>query len=661
MGHCYVHVTALVLCGAGLLSLANSALAESEPVKANVIKASQFNIPSLTTAEHPGIANAVNASPTTYPDEAGFQKRVDILIAGLATNDLATWRKGYFTGGDPGKYTHGPIMAKLVLNPEAPDALAMQNDNRSATEQYHFACVNWSRFLPLFGSTLTDPTRALLDRSAGKYGYIGQKGTENHQVMWLTSACVLPYYTTSGRLQNMGKEAALAAGKKALQYYVKGLYAGGQGEWDSATYVVFDINGMLNIYDFSHDPECRLLAKAALDFYTTAYALKYTDGVYAAPNQRGFAGGPAQSIADQTGWLWWGSNAQIAPEQTKGFRYAMHAATSGYRPNRVITDIATRHLPTLPFQSNNTKPSYWQTTGTPQAGAWQETVYVSKHSTMGSLQRGAGGQTTRLSVVASSPAGGEVFTAGSPIGRNDGDGSLQFDKFDDGNGLFDQIAQSGGTLVLLSKAPAAEWIKDFAAKWAEKTGKPSPAEVWSTSAAGCRYVFFSYPSDAKPAAAGEWSICQAGDTYVAVRGIGARAEASTTPADKKGNTSPLLKFAGDKVGIVIETADTTQFKTLADFTAALDRVTLDSTKFADVMAVAYTTLAGRHLQMQYRDSAPSAAITIDGKALADPTDAPIYDGPYIHQQGGILTVNNGKEGFTVDFTGELPVYKAWTK
>jgi hypothetical protein len=38
---------------------------------------------------------------------------------------------------------------------------------------------------------------------------------------------------------------------------------------------------------------------------------------------------------------------------------------------------------------------------------------------------------------------------------------------------------------------------------------------------------------------------------------------------------------------------------------------------------------------------------------------PVYDGKYVTQKDGILTVNDGKDGFIVDFSGDKPVYKPW--
>ena len=305
-----------------------------------------------------GSATAAASDPRTYPDAAGLDTRFTAIKQALATNDLGKWRRGYFAGGDPGKYLPGAAMARLLLDPGDPEAPKYLNDERSPKEHYHFAAVNWARMLPVFGDALTPGTRQVLQDQAARYGaYLEGTGTENHKVMWMTSANVLPSYLEDGRLAKRSKEAALADAKRQLRDYVKGLYAAGQGEWDSSTYLMFDLNGLLNVYDFAQDPETRLIARAALDWLVAGYALKYRDGVYTAPNQRGFAGGPAGSITDQTGWLWWGGNAKPSEEAMRNWLYTVHAGTSAWRPNRVLTRIARKEVTPLPVEQRNSKPN----------------------------------------------------------------------------------------------------------------------------------------------------------------------------------------------------------------------------------------------------------------------------------------------------------------
>ncbi len=589
-------------------------------------------------------ADAPASSPTTYADVAGFRTRATTAVTGLATNDLGQWRRGgYFGpdgkggfGGDAAKYLLGPAMARLVMDPKDAMAREYMNDVKSYTEHYHFGAVNWARYYPLFSDTLTPDIKTKFAAFGGKYGaYLNPAGTENHKVMWTTSSNVLPLYVEGDRFGQRSKADALKTAKEQLRKYVKGLYAAGQGEWDSSTYIMFDVNGMLNIYDFSTDPETRLLAKAALDWLATGYALKYRDGVYTAPNQRGFAPGPVKKIADQTGWLWWGSNKEITPEDARGFLYTMHPITSGWRPNQVISNIATQNLPVLPYESHDTKPNYWHGMSlTPTPGSYQETVYVAKEYTIGSLWKGWGGQMARFELVANGPHGGIAFTGGHPTGL----------KYEDGNGKYDENALADGTAICMSKIPEAD---------------PQA------------YVFFSLPEGvAKPVAQGKWQVMQAGNTFLALYPLGTEmkvGESDLSAADKtaydaaiaagtvpKTKPFPLLRFEGRNTGFLLETADTTSYKDIDAFSAALR-----DPKVATAAEVTYTNLRGTTIQAKYTGTG-RAETSINDKPL-DTTTWAIYDNPYIYHKDGILTVNDGKAGFIVDFIGDLPVYKTWTK
>jgi len=610
-----------------------------------------WNIPDPEKIEHPGAKEAPASSPHTYPDEAGFQARAKLIVEGLATNDLGGWRRGFFTSNDPGKYLPGAAMAKLLLDPENSEVRKYQNDDRSYREHYHFAAVNWARFYPLFGDTLTDETKKKFSEQASRFTYFGAGGTENHKTMGMTSGNVLPSYIEGTRFSNLSKEEALARGKKDLRAYVKGLYAAGMGEWDSSTYVMFDVNGMLNIYDFAKDPETRLLAKAALDWLTSAYALKYRDGVYTAPNQRGFAHGPVQKIADQTGWLWWDSHHRPTAADTKRFLYTMHPVTSGWRPNSVISHLATQDLPDLPFEARNAKPNYWYGQGiAPKANEYQESVFVAKHYTLGSLWNGFGGQTTRFQLVADSPVGGIVFTGGNPR-KSDHTGKLVDEiSYEDGNGRYDQSAQVGSSYVSISNIPDNESLA---------------------------YSFFSIPLGAtKPVRHGKWWIMQAGETLVGLyplseqSGIGesdldpgkkaAAEKARAEGKEPKDKPFPILRCEGRRTGFILQVADTGQFPSLERFAEALMAMKVDAEKFPTGLEVSYTNLEGKNIRMKYQDGQSHAAVSINGQAVRF-GDWAVYDSPYLRQKDGILTVNDGRQGFVVDFTGELPVYRPWSR
>lgn len=571
-------------------------------------------------------------SAQTYPDAEGFAQRKQIILEGLAEGGLDKWRRGYFTGGDPGKYLPGHAMAKLLLNPEDPEPAPYMNDSRSYKEQYHFAAVNWARFWPLYGDqVLTEDTKAKFREQMKGYNYLTPGGTENHKTMWWTSANVLPYFTGVGT-NHQSKEATLASAKKILHAYVKGLYEAGQGEWDSSTYLMFDINGLLNIYDFSPDEESRLLARAALDYLVAAYALKYTDGVYTAPNQRGFAKGPYESISDQTGYLWWDGNRELTAADTRDFRHTLHAATSSWKPNAVLTNLARKQVPGLPVEQRNSHANYWHGQGIPpKAGASHETVYLAEKFTMGSLWDAYASQHSRFQVVVSSSQGGVVFTGGHPR-RSDHNNKKIGIGFQDGTGRYLQSVQAGPVYLAMAKAPADEEHD---------------------------YAYFSVPEGfGEPATIGAWKVFDVEGVQVAVRALKGDIVTGTTPPDKKGNTEPLLKMPGLQTGFVVWVLPDAE-----GLAAKLASVELDASAFGQegkvdlnipgVAAVSATFNPDPHGD---NHGNRAAAAVINGEMI-DLKNWPIYSGPYLEQQPGVVTIRDGREGYIIDFTGDLPVYK----
>ncbi len=594
--------------------------------------AGDWDIPNPENREHPQGEAAQAASPRSYEDEEGFVERAKIVLEGVADNDLMTWRRGFFEGGDPGKYLPGHAMAKLLIGQDDPDIRRLYNDDRSHREHYHFAAVNWGRFLPIFGEDiLTEETREKLADSAFRYGaYMNPRGTENHVTQWMTTQSVLPHYTGRG-LSHQPKDEVLSRGKEHLREYITGIYAAGNGEWDSSIYYMFTMNGLMNVYDFAKDDETRLIARAGLDWFATAYALKYRDGIFTGPNQRGFATRPHGSITDQTGFIWFGSNARITPADTRGWRYTPHAVTSSWRPNRVLNNIARKNLPDMPFESRNSKPNYWGTRGTPQASNMHETVYVSPNATMGTLWNGHGSQIGRFQVVASTEDGGVSFSGGNPR-SSDHRGEKTGIGFGYGTGRYSQYAASGPVAVHVACAPEDD--------------------------TDAHYSFFRYPEDIEPTHAGNWWLFKAGKTTVAVYPLGGDAEIAELDDDLE-----ALSIPGQNSGFVVRVLDA-DVPDERNAARRLQQVRVDTSRFDDEQAVTVTD-AGSTLEFRFdpatdddRHGNKTPNVKIDGEEISF-GDWPVYDGPYIRQEDGVLRVHDGTDGFEIDFTEDLPVYSEW--
>jgi hypothetical protein len=592
-------------------------------------------------ADPPG-GGPESASPASHPNAEGFAQRAGIILDGMAEQDLGTYRRGYFSGGDPGKYLPLYAMGRLLQDPQDPEALRYLNDDRAPRQHYHFAAVNWTRLIPMFADALEESTLETFADGAARYSaYLQPGGTENHKTMWMTSANVLPVVMPGdGRLAHQDRDAALANARQQLHDYVRGLYQAGQGEWDSSTYLMFDVNGMLNIYDFAEDPEVRLLARAALDWYAASYALKHVDGIFTAPHQRGAADEPHDSIADQTGYLWWGSDADITAEDTRGFRYTIHPMTSTWRPNRVLTNLAHRNLAEglLPVQQHNTKPNYWYgQRQEPRAGAYRETVYIHDDFTMGSLWNGHGSQIMRHQVVVDTESGGVAITAGHPR-QSDHTGQKTGWGYRDGNGRYLQSMQDRGTWIGMALTPEGDPVD---------------------------YMFVSIPEGVEPQQHGEWQLMPIGDVVVAARGIGGEltvGQTDLTPRQVERNREPqpILQVRGQRVGVILEVLETSD---LGQARRLLDMTELEASSFTEEMAIVYTTPDGRELTMWFQPAeqgdmhaARMARATVDGNSVQFEGDL-IYSGPLVHQRDGVLTVSDGREAFAIDFSGEMPEYR----
>jgi hypothetical protein len=577
---------------------------------------------SATLVEPPDALRPTLADPATYPDQAGFDKRWERIVTEVSRNDLSKWRRGYFSGGDPGKYLPGAAMARLLLDPNDAEARKYMNDDRSPKEHYHFAAINWARFLPLFGETLTADTHAKLAASAAIYSaYLNPSGTENHRTMSLCAANVLPTYLEGGRLAHKDREGALAEAKEKLRAYVKGLYAAGQGEWDSPTYLMFDLHGFLNIYDFSKDPETRLIAAAALDFFTASYALKYRDGIFGGPNQRGFYDKPFTSIADQTGWLWWGASQE--PESCGNFLYAIHAATSSWRPNRILTALARKEISPLPSTQLNTKPNYWfGQQKKPVPGEYPETLYISRSFSMGSIWRGFGSQITRFQLVADSASGALSLSGGHPRKSDHTGKKLGELTWRDGGGRYDQSLQSGALYLCVSRIPEEE------------------SEGWTQ---------ITIPESVEPSNIdGKW-VSQMGNAFVCVVPFGDASEVVAA----NGKIPRHLRISGRPSGFAVIAAEASAFSDLNAFAKeTARRHKFDESRFRSDCEISVAIDGKDAVSLRHDPNSGLAQTT----GIQAPSNA-IFAGPFVRLNDSILEVSDGKAGYAVDFSGDLPAYR----
>lgn len=588
---------------------------------------------------HPGAADAPASSPDTYPDASGFQRRREIILRGLAAGGLDRWRRGYFSAGDPGKYLPGHAMAKLLLDPNDAEPARYMNDERSYKEHYHFAAVNWGRFLPLFGATvLTPETRRKLAAEVARYNsYLSPGGTENHKTMWWSTANVLPHYVEGGRVAGRDRDAALAEAKRRLREYVSGLFEAGPGEWDSPTYYAFTFNGLLNIYDFSPDEEARLLAKAGLDLMIAGYALKYTDGLFCAPNQRGWYDRALESNTDHIGYLWFGAPIDPTAEEAFSFRYTLHAITSRYRPNATLVRIARREIAGLPVTQNNRKGNYWHGQSIRPALAARETVHVAPTFTLGTLWDAHASQHSRFQLVVRQPGGAPLsFTAGHPR-QSDHNGQKTGIGYRDGTGRYVQSAQIGATTVVAAFIPADD-----------------PAD----------HVFLRFPQGHAPERVGADWVVRTDGAVVILRPFGGETSVGPSLPHGKNNseTIDIFQVKGRRPGFIMEVFSPAELKgDVAAWLTAHPAPNVAAWESAGELR--YQLRDGREMRFAFQPDPAGdrhgdrlARVWLNGQEM-DLNWPWVWGGPVVRLEKRVLTVSDGQSGFVIDFTGDLPRYR----
>ena len=188
--------------------------------------------------------------------------------------------------------------------------------------------------------------------------------------------------------EETGNEATRRLYRKHILDYTQTLYRVGIGEWDSENYHGHSVGPLLNLYDFAKDQDVKAAAKACLDFYCVAGAIKYWRGGFNGPTKRDynhaqpFGGSAANSL-----WMWFGDHPTGKLDHWESDE--VHQITSAYRPPLAAVNLARKRFD-KPVEIFAAKPSYSATTGfqSDSKPAYIETQYIGHSFQMGSLTGG---------------------------------------------------------------------------------------------------------------------------------------------------------------------------------------------------------------------------------------------------------------------------------
>lgn len=414
--------------------------------------------------------------------------------------------------------------------------------------------------------------------------WVDVRATENLFLMRATSVYLFAEETGNGE--------TAAAYKKLILDYAKTLYRVGIGEWDSENYHGHSCAPLCNLYDFARDEEVKLAAKACLDWFFAAGAVKYYRSGFNGPTKRDYNhvqpfGGSAASML----WVHFGD----APRDNEDWESdEVHLITSAYRPPPAAIALARKQF-ARPVEIFASKPHYTATTTFDAQSPPEhlETQYVGHTFQLGSL------------------------AAGTPPGATDVNG-FKILVYDERHGARALQAVCGPDPAFVG-SPQYQQGKVAAEN---RVGQYRNLAVWLVDAGKSPWRWV-VPESVRVSRDSGVTFLECDRTWVAVRPLGASSlvENAVLTAQVAGGDKP--RFAGHKVlsaegnatkfcGLAIEVGERETHGDLGKFKRNVLAAEVDVARLAEGV-VQYKAADGKWLGVRWHDDPRQLGVWRNGK------------------------------------------------
>lgn len=680
-------------------------------------------------------------SVESYPDESGFQQRIDGMFlriaklpfgeksksksycpdTGLAVYSYALEGEtiyspftgtafsqvstGYFGpkerdssgnivrfGGDALKKDLPPATAALLLDTANISLKGFLGIAGNLNQQYHFAAKNWARFYPLLAERMGEEWKRNFHQAVGQYQELGRPsdgyrtydplsvahnligepgellggntkdgGTENHKIMWRSSALVYAQNFPDGTsISGYG----LGEAKNLLQGYFESfletVLTKGNGEYDSQIYYPHSIESLLNLYDYSPDPKIKEVAKGLLDYFLATYAVKVYDGAIGGAQKRG------SNTVNSQGEMFNHLHAWFGNEFLKDSEYisSLHQITSSYRPNQLILDLYHKHLET-PFEMEIARPDYHSI----NRNSFHEYFYASKSFGLGSVymnQVDNPNQQVVWSLVVKGDKGPLTFG-----------GSQPFHKAPGGHSPYTQTLQKEG-VILVASAPTVVGEKDglpfnkYRLEWANANlihldepamqGESLDGFFEQASLQAATWLFVPKEVNAVQETNGKIFL-SVNNTFLTIVPFNSDyywlKKPSNLAIKSKAiqgllETYDILVVPGEFSGYALEVNEADSFGDFQAYNKAALRQQLDIN--IDSRTANFESLSGINLKLKYMGNQLKAEGIINGTHLdfEEWADRGVYKSPVLTVKDSVMEIRNEKIGYQMLFKdGEI--------
>lgn len=622
---------------------------------------------------------AREASPIGDFSEEAIERRKRLIVEAGA-------RIPFNPRGPNPKQSFRTVCCRLLLDPT--DAVALDYipvGLRFREKGDTFGKSALSRIFCQFRDDLPDDTHTqILDEVTTYEGWL-TGGTENHIAMRRTAAFLFaeayPEATFAHGLK--GRELA----DECLRYfreYGQLLYRNSMVEFLSPIYHACHTAAWLNVYDFAESPEAKQCARAILDWMFADLAVNSHHGVVIPPAARAkglmtdsYQLSTLRSNTQWTAWLYWGAgNVDATPEAIAATDtwhqspLALHAVSS-YVPETVIRRLGAKEIDS-PYSLLQGRANR-EVMEPPSVNAYGKTeiagkrapdpryvtrsVYVNRDYAIGAGTRAADiheptvrhAHTFGIIWKDRAPRNWMFFVhpywyvnrpsdeTGEPLGTDDWSGTSPFL----------QMVHWQNAAVLLANLPEDDpyhgqavgnnpkWISDRPQKLIQRL---------------CAYVPDTIDESVER---GGNVFVRSGDVYVGMRPVGGQ-----LVWEDCGRTGyRRLALEGEMVAVAVEIGDLEEYGSLDSFVDRVSGCDLDTREWSAKQRVVYTTSRGDRLDIEYDEAGWRPVASVNDVPL-DYATWPTCESPYLTCRDGVMCVNDGREGFEVDWSDTNPHYRS---
>jgi len=625
-------------------------------------------------------------------DDAGLKEKVsDEAIArrkGMVVRAAAADPRTRRAGG--AKHRVPPLLCELKLDPANANALK----HLPMTASYpgisgdDFGHISLARVLCQFGDKLEPESIAAIRRAVTSCDMTLKNNTENHVSNRRTAAFLIGERFPNDRFHYglNGKQMA-AVCRDYMRKYGRTLFASGQGEYLSPTYHGVNMAAWSAVAEFANDDTARLMGQAIIDYLLIDYAANYHHGILVAPLQRekGLMSGHYQtSYASSTGlwsgWIYWGGgttpqgggafpDTKYLPLQPYGLA-ACQLAVSAWNPHPVIRHVGAKRLRTpymlwqarpdwyffrsCQYNAYGSKPPKKHRGPKPNLRSELRSVYVDRDYAIGASYRHGDEEAYQrthqaFSIVYKSKDDHNYLMAVHPYYYTAYQGTYSPDRVlgdEDWMGVspFMRMVHWENAVVVLWDIPETDPYK--------KPGRGSSKFI-SKRTARCVQSGFLYVPETidERKQVGDDFFLREGDTYIGIRPLVKGAGWGKTI--HKGWTRLVLP--GAVTGAAIEVGDRREFGSFEAFRKKFAGTKLDVGQLHSQRRAAYRSTRGHSLSVRSVEGTWLPDSRVNGTKL-DFARWPICQSPYVTCRDRVLDVNDGHNGFTIDWRGDVPKY-----